>query len=306
MTGSIGHYQASMRERIAFEVQASTPRPLSEFQRLTQACNDVLSIACLTFCGTETFSVIPPLEEGARRRVGTFHAVPFYKSRKVRSSVVVHMLFRFPNIEAQAPTVFREWLSKMDQLHDARALYMSGVYGRGFIEHKLLALTQAAEAFHRRFFPDRYMDDADFQANIFRPLTAAIPTSVEASLRSAIVARLKFANEQSLRRRLRTLFSVHGDVLQLLVPQPDAYISSIVDTRNEFTHFPVPASEAPPATTRPDPERVLLYNWILRLLLESCFLRAMGFTQDDVVSFVRRSETYRQMSKRFRDLPQTP
>lgn len=52
---------------------------------------------------------------------------------------------------------------------------------------------------------------------------------------------------------------------------------------------------------RPEPERVLLYNWILRLLLESCFLSSMGFAKEEIVSFVRQSETYRQMSLRFRD-----
>lgn len=301
VAGSIGNYQASMRERISFEVHASTPRPLSGFQRLTRACSDFLSIACLTYCDTEDFSLVHGADEGASRRIGTFHAVPFYKNRKGRSSAVVHMLFRFTDIEARAATIFREWLSKLDQLEDARALYFSGIYGRGFIEHRLLALTQAAEALHRRFFPDRYMDDADFETQVFQPLKAAIPASADASLRAAITACLKYANEHSLRRRLQALFEAHGDVLRLLVPEPDEYISPIIETRNEFTHFPVPASEAPQPATRPDPERVLLHNWILRLLLETCFLRAMGFSTDEIASFVRRSETSRQMSVRFRN-----
>jgi len=301
VTASIRNHEASMRESISFELTASTPRPLSEFERLRKACGDFLSIACLTYCDAQEFSLVPQVEGGGRKRLGRFHAVPFYKVREERSSPLGHMLFRFPDIETRAAAVFGEWLGRLDQLEDARALYVSGVYGRGFIEHKLLALTQAAEAFHRRFFPDRYMDDEAFRTQVYEPVTATIPASATPSLRTAICARLKFANEYSLRRRLKTLFAAHGDVLRLLVDDPEEYISPIVDTRNEFTHFPVPASEVPGTTARPDPERVLRYNFILRLLLESCFLKAMGFSTDEIGRFVSGSETYRQLSARFRD-----
>jgi hypothetical protein len=286
ITGSVGRYEASMEEDVAFEMSASTPRPLSEFQRLSRACGDFLSVACLTLCDVEDFSLVPPAEAGGTRRIGTFHAVPFFKKRAERSSAVAHMLFRFADIEEHAQAVFGAWFSKLDQLLDARTLYLVGIYGQGYIEHRLLALTQAAEAFHRRFYRDRYIDDADFETEVLKPLTAAIPSGIDESLKTAIAARLKFANEYSLCRRLRSLFVEHDDVLALLVPEPAGYISPIVDTRNEFTHFPVPAAEIRKPGQRPEPERVLLYNWILRLLLESCFLSALGFAKDDIVSFV--------------------
>jgi hypothetical protein len=102
------------------------------------------------------------------------------------------MLFRFGDIEGRAVEVFGAWLSQSDALHDARALYFSGVYGGGFIEGQLLALTQAAEAFHRRFYPGLYMDEAAFKAEVLKPLTAAIPTSVDEPLREAVTSRLRF------------------------------------------------------------------------------------------------------------------
>jgi hypothetical protein len=48
------------------------------------------------------------------------------------------------------------------------------------------------------------------------------------------------------------------------------------------------------------PERVLIYNFLLRMILEGCFLESMGFTKDEIVALLRRSETYRQYSVRFR------
>ena len=103
------------------------------------------------------------------------------------------------------------------------------------------------------------MEDADFEKNVLKALTAAIPSEIDGSLRTAIAARLKFGNEYSLRRRLRTLFAEDAEVLELLVPDPTRFISAIVDTRNEFTHFPPPAETREPGQ-RPEPERVLLYN----------------------------------------------
>lgn len=132
-------------------------------------------------------------------------------------------------------------------------------------------------------------------------MAAASAPITNASLRTAILARLKFANEYSLRRRLHELFREYAIALRMLVPKPEEYISPILDTRNEFTHFPVPASETPATTTRARADRVLLYNWLLRLLLESCFLTAMGFSTDEIASFVQRSETCRQLAVRFRE-----
>ena len=113
------------------------------------------------------------------------------------------MLFRFSDIEGRASEVLGAWLSQSEQLHDARALYFSGVYGRGFIEGKLLALTQAAEAFHRRFYPGLYMDEEAFETNVFQPLKKAMPSSIDEALRAAIISRLSFANEYSQRRRMQ-------------------------------------------------------------------------------------------------------
>jgi hypothetical protein len=144
------------------------------------------------------------------------------------------------------------------------------------------------------------MDPATFEADVLRPLKAAIPPVVDDSHREAISSRLRFANEHSQRQRMRTLFSEHNEVLRVLVDAPERYVSAIIDHRNDFTHFP------PDATTRRqpggprDPERVRTYNSILRLLMESCFLKTMGFSPEEVRSFVASCETYRQESARIR------
>lgn len=292
--------ETTMRERVAFDIESTTPRPLSHFQRLVRCCGAFLSVAYSAYCSIDEFTIFPPAEAGALAKIATLHVVPRYKIAAEISRT--DMLFRFSDFEKRAPDLFGAWLSKLDQMEDAVSLYIEGVYGRGFIEHRLVALVQGAEALHRQFMPDRYMKQDDFDNQVFLPMTGAIPASVGASHRAAITSRLEFANEYSQRRRLRELFKAHASVLGLLVRDPLALVSPIVDTRNEFTHFPVPADVSHRHSVRPNTERALLYNWTLRLLLESCFLTEMGFSVSEIESFVGRSDTYRQMGQRFSGL----
>lgn len=44
-----------------------------------------------------------------------------------------------------------------------------------------------------------------------------------------------------------------------------------------------------------DPEQVLRYNFVLRLLLEARFLEVVGFTSEGIAAFARRAEVYRQL-----------
>jgi hypothetical protein len=105
---------------------------------------------------------------------------------------------------------------------------------------------------------------------------------------------LRYANELSQSERLGSLVDEYAAALEVLVPTPTAYVGPIVKHRNEFTHFD------PKSRTDVPPERVLLYNFLLRLLLEACFLQSMEFSRDEVIALLRRSERYRQLRVRFR------
>ena len=138
-----------------------------------------------------------------------------------------------------------------------------------------------------------------FETEVFRPLTAAIPATVDSRLREAIVSRLRFANECSLRHRLRELVCEHKETLDILVKDPEQWVGRIVELRNDFTHFPAQAAHE---SASPSSERAMRYNWYLRLLLEACLMKAMGFTQSETVACVKNCETYRQISAKFRNV----
>jgi len=297
VTGSVGNGKATLQEAVTFEIDAVAPSPLTEFQRRIRACTDFLSVACLALCEIHELELEQPESAEQPKQRGTFHAVPIYRSRESRGSAIVHMLFRAREFEGRLPDLFKAWWLRADELHDVRALYFAGAYGGGFIEGKLLSLTQAVEAFHRRLRDGSYMDETAFQRDILAPVLAAIPQGTDDRLRQSMTARLRYANGFSQRQRFRVLFREYAAALETLVAKPTEYVDPIVDHRNEFTHFD-PDDATSPAEV--PPERVLLYNFLLRMLLEACFLETMGFTQGEIVALLRRSETYRQLSVRFR------
>jgi hypothetical protein len=296
VSGRVGNGKATLEESVTFEIEAAVPKPLSELQRRIRACTDFLSIACLTLCEIDELELEQPESADQPTQRGTFHAVPIYRSRE-RGSVIVHMLFRGGEVRERLPELFNAWCSRAEALHDVRALYIAGAYGGGFIEGKLQSLTQAAEAFHRRFRAGSYMNEEQFQRDVLAPVLAAIPQETDDRLRQSMIARLRYANGFSQRQRFKGLFREYAAGLETLATKPTEYVDPIVDHRNEFTHFD-PDQRTTPLDV--PPERVLLYNFLLRMLLEACFLESMGFTKDEVVALLRRSETYRQLSARFR------
>jgi hypothetical protein len=295
VSGGVVKGKASLEESVTFEIEAVVPMPLSDIQRRVRTCADFLSIACLALCEIDELELEQPGSADQPKQRGTFHAVPLYRSREKAS--IVHMLFRGGEAEKRLPDLFSAWWSRAEILFDVRALYIAGAYGGGFIEGKLQSLTQSLEAFHRRFRDGSYMDEELFQRDILAPIVAAIPKETDDRLRQSIISRLRYANGFSQRRRFKGLFREYAAALETLVTRPVEYVDPIVDHRNEFTHFD---PDRRTTTIEVPPERVLIYNFLLRMLLEGCFLETMGFTKDQIVALLRRSETYRQLSVRFR------
>jgi hypothetical protein len=177
-----------------------------------------------------------------------------------------------------------------------RSLYLSAAYGKGFLEIKLLARAQAAEAFHRRFSEgsDRYMDQAAYDRDVLVPLEKAIPTHVGASHRQSLGGRLRFGNEYSFRKRLTLLFEEHEAALTAAIPGPTSWIAPLVDYRNALTHHPVAESEPTTNTTK-----LLQCNYVLTILLELCFLKAMGMDAAQIEKLAKGCGRYAQIRERF-------
>jgi hypothetical protein len=100
-----------------------------------------------------------------------------------------------------------------------------------------LLATQAVEVLHRLTSPEGIVDQKKFCA-VISAISASIPTGTNKELRAKILGILKYANEPSLRQRLKQ------SIKQLEMEFGDAplgfskkLISDVVNTRNYLTHY---------------------------------------------------------------------
>ncbi len=283
----------SIEEEVRIELTASEPQPLSVFRQRIHACQDLLSVASLTLCNVQELRLCPPSNDDRQKVVGNFYAVPVFKNP---AEGWPHFLFQFKDIATRATDVFSAWLNSAESLGAVSSLYMSGAYGKSFLELKLLALAQAAEAYHRRVYEghDLYMDGDDYAQNILPGLIAAIPGTLDASHRQSLRNRLTFGNEFSFRKRLTMLFDEHDAALAAVIPSPRAWIDRIVNYRNDLTHHPV-------VEDRPDIDKIALVqcNYVLRIVLELCFLKSMAFDAGSIKRLANGCHRYRQIKERF-------
>ena len=294
--GSFSHEQIQLRHSETLEVKAEQARPLSEFEHFISSFGGLLTIACHQHCGRKNLTLIPPRQPDDPLRMGRHIAVPIYRDSRRRSSG--HTLIHRTSFDGREQAMIGAWFTEARRVHDTRVLYLGGVYGSGFVETKLLLLTQAAEAFHRQFRPGLYMDPEAFMSKVREPMRKAIPEAVTGSHRQSLGSRLKYANNYSTAKaNPRAVRRVRGSA-QGAHYSPGSFVAGVVDHRNEFTHFQVPD---PDAVSRPtDPAKVLRYNWLLLwLLLEACLMTRMGFTVAEVREIVSKSSPYRQIAERF-------
>ena len=284
----------SIREEIRVEMKASAPQPLSVFRARMHACQDLLSVSALTLCNIEEFRLMPPYEDKRKAVIGRFYAVPIYKDPASRGA---DFLFRSRDVETRLPSMFGTWLESAKRLSVVRSLYFSGAYGKMFLELRLLAFAQAAEAYHRRVYEaqDLYMDADVYERDVLPQIRSAIPKRVGSDHRQALKKRMEFGNEVSFGRRLRTLVKEHEAALSAAVPDPCSWVQTIVDYRNGFTHHPV-ADEATPDR---DKIELIQCNYVLQILLELCFLKSMTLESETIAALARKCARYRKIRERF-------
>jgi hypothetical protein len=142
------------------------------------------------------------------------------------------MLFVYGTIAESLHSVLSAWLENYEQLEPAFNLYFSSTTAKHpYLESRFLFLVQGLETLHRRTSDETVMPEEEFRDIVSR-LTEACPESRA----DWLTTRLAYANELSLRQRLKELiepftsyFGTPGEVKGL--------INDILATRNYLTHF---------------------------------------------------------------------
>lgn len=141
-------------------------------------------------------------------------------------------LFTYHQVKDRFAELISEWLQNFQTIEPSFNLYFAvATSGFMFLESQFLFLVQGLETLHRRTSQETKFPSKEFDA-LLRILVEACPKD----RRGWLSARLKYANELTLRHRLEELL---GGLSRIVWPGGDHNfpISDIVDTRNYLTHF---------------------------------------------------------------------
>jgi len=106
-----------------------------------------------------------------------------------------------------------------------------------FLETRFLPMIQALEVYARADKQQTYVDPKEYGETLPR-IESEIPIDIDKELRSAIIRKLQYANEYSLRTRLRRIIeTLQPETVKLFCKDAEAFVGGVVDTRNYLTHY---------------------------------------------------------------------
>ena len=191
-----------------------------------------------------------------------------------------NMLFTFEEIRENFETYIRNWFDRIDTMGIVGNLYFGTLYNpQSYGNDVFLSIVTSLESFHRIFRDGTIWDD-----EYFEDLRNRIIQAVPETDREEVRMRFRYANELTLRRRLRELLEEFGFVLTNELGFNADFIGIIVDTRNYYSHYDLQLRDH-------IIENRNLPRFInrLRVIMEACFLSEFGAEQEWVADVIRKS-----------------
>ncbi len=206
------------------------------------------------------------------------------------------MLFTFKDVSERLEEFLGNWFKKRELLDEAFAPYFGTLYNPHMYQNQeFLALTQTIEAYHQRVYDGKYVSDEEYE-KVYDTLVKNIPNEIKGSedgrnLAEKLKEYLKYGNELSLRRRLKDILNTHRAALTGLIKDEAMFINNVINTRNYFTHYNEKVREN--AVLGVD---LLFYlTQKLKILVETCLLSELGFSNEEISSFFQRNRNYKSL-----------
>ncbi|PBQ32349.1 hypothetical protein CNR22_11395 [Sphingobacteriaceae bacterium] len=191
-------------------------------------------------------------------------------------------LFKYLHIQKNAHEVVERWFQKYEILRPVFDRYFDCIYNPTLYEvNQFLNLMFAIETYHRRTTVSHSFPVEKFE-ELKNTLAVALPQGKEYS--EWFKNKFSYANEVSLRQRLKDVFKEFKEVLDELESKPKEFISKIVQTRNYYVHYDESSKSG--IVTEEEFESV---NSTLVIILQLVLLKELGFNMEDSKAAVKRS-----------------
>jgi hypothetical protein len=225
-------------EQVAHVVLTSKEEPFTLGELLTciQDCSDLFTLLMSRDAGVFDIQFrLESIEQGVpARRVRMRY--PGLKSPAISDVHPNEMLLsrsQLPNASA----VISNWMNSAPKLRRAASWLTSSTRVKTHSDTEFLSYVQAAETAHRVLMPPgRYVNPEDYE-KVQTALVSSIPAETQNDLKQKLETMFEYANEFSLRRRLRDLVKMLYPTQGKVLPESWQHrIERIVETRNYLIH----------------------------------------------------------------------
>ncbi len=185
-------------------------------------------------------------------KIKTFEIFRNQKGAKFRANIhPLRMNFQLTDIKDDFENILKMWFEKSKELKSTINLYFGVLYSPLlYSEHEFLSLCQALEVYCRINLDNYYLDDTTYE-QMYSDLCEYLNGNIKVlkknlkekyNLQKDLIVHLKkgtfkYANEYSLRKKLKTIINKYINILENLPWNCVKKIDLIANVRNYFTHY---------------------------------------------------------------------
>jgi len=234
------------KAKVTAQFKLTTPVAYDEFsERFVRPLQDLMVLTTHGHVEIDGITILVPHEEekwwGDREPIRTLDDVSIvertrFDRRYPRGALSRQIPMPLRAWGNEAPDLIRRWFSFRHELGGpANLLFATLSKENATLEPDVLNLLSVAEGYHRRT-----LDVSPFAAEIHAQVLSLLGGIDDETVRDHYVVRLKYANEQSQKQRVRALF----DRAEVVLPQVEGWrrmqLQPLIDTRNFLTHWGAP------------------------------------------------------------------
>jgi ApeA N-terminal domain 1 len=248
-----------------------------------------------------TYSTVEEIRE---TQVNILFALWDSEKHSERKISLHEMLFVYSDVENKLGVVFKEWLNKKEIYESVFELFMTTMYTPSlYLHYGFLNMIQGLEVYHGNKYEGTYQEDEAYKGGIYKKLLEAIENfpskntnnqnGINDDFRAALKGKLNFLNQHTLQTRLGEILE---DITCLL---PDnfiggddsrkSFISKASNTRHALAHH----NKKQKKKAAKGQELLRLFH-TLTVILQSCLLRELGFTDESIKRLIDRNRNYQR------------
>ena len=274
-------FEEAVTTKMSITIQSSQPRSFSDFMPILRK---VKNFICLAFDRTVSFTSITGSQREPNAPYTPHDTVVIYGQfdpydLPKEDISAGNFLMSFNEIAYNIQEYLPRWLERYEEYEPTFNLYFAVSANRYMdLEGGFLFLVHGIESLHRRSSSETRMAEEEFNSRV----DAVLKNSPD-KWRPWIQEKLKYANELSLRSRIRQMISPFND---LFGPKSarEAFISRVVSTRNYLTHY----DQGIKGQAVTDAEQLLRLRSKLEALVQLHLLRLLEIDYDHIRQMATR------------------